>query len=1386
MTATVPPPARRATSPRSRLAPPRRVPATTRAARFLATETGVLVVLSVAVLATIIAHRYGDILPETKLDLLTDPGRFLSRATYFWDPSADLGRIQNQAVGYLWPMGPFFLLGQKLGIPPWLVQRFWLSTLLLLALWGMHAVLRRLDVGTPLTRVVGAAVYAFSPTFLAALIYQSAAQMPVAALPWIMAPLLKRDPDGSTPRGAAWRSGLAVACIGAVNGAAAILVLLVPAMWFLTRRRPISHWRLAATWTLSLLLGMAWWLGPLVLQGRYGFAFTLYTERSNLTTGTQSATEALRGTGGWLSYLVVDGHPLVRGGRAMAIDRSSIIATLLVAGVGMAGLVRRDLRERTWLIATMLVGLVATGIAFIGPLNGFFAEPARTLLDGPLAALRNVQKFAPLVRFALAVGVAHILAVGKVPAWTRIGRSSRAPRLVLVAVLVAVLIPVARSQQAGLSPDGSFKEIPSYWKEAVSWLDEQSDGDHTLLMPSSAFGEYTWGRPLDEPISGLATEPWTVRNIIPLGGTGSARLLDEFDRRLTNRELAGGTAEFLSRMDVKYVLVRNDLDRGRIFSPAPGLVRTSLSQTPGLTMVEAFGPQVGPSLLGDQLTTSFGPLSHADLSAIEIWEVDADVGRVTAYDAAATVAVDGGPDALFPLAEKGLLDGRATVMANSGSTDVPAGAWAVTDATRRRDSSHATVRDYFSYTLDADEDAPDTGKVPDDRLDAELYDQRAVAALQGAGEIRSSSYSLDNTTRFPGTGPWSAFDGQAESAWYPTTARSPIGAWVEARFDEPTTIPSATISRPPSDVARLEKVQITTDAGSKVASFAGNDQVEVTLPAGPTSTVRVTILGAVRAGSGFGSSGISEIALEGVDLSRPIVPVSTRPEFAAVDGPPILVFDRYRVDRTNRLKRDEDAVLDRQFSLDAGASFDLSLTGSPQTGPALDALVAKVRTEAGAVDPGMSVSSVWQGLPAFSGEAAHDNDLTTSWVAAVDDRRPSLTITWPNPVTLSTIRIQGPGFPAEPIGKVALESTNGSRIAEIGADGVGRFAALTVQTLQVRLSAPGEGTLSVPQPQVHGVTEIEFDSPVPPVVALDAARPVILDCGAGPVIEVDGTAVQTQVATTVGDLMSQQPALVIPCDTRLDLATGTHRIRGRSGSAFSIDGATLDPGGRAEPGTQRTTEVTKWATEDRRIDVGAGEAAILATTENANRGWSATYQGEALNPVVVDGWRQGFQLPAGAAGEVKLRFDPGSTYRLLLGVGAVLMLVLVLLSFGRVRSLFGRRRAPAPEHMDPFDTLPLALVVAIAFVVMAALAGPVCLLVPLLLLARRARVLDLVMGAALATAGFMALRSPLGSVQANTGTFSTLAQSAATVAIGALAFGLLRGGREPAGPDDDR
>src|SRR4051794_19041771 len=88
-------------------------------------------------------QRPGTLVADTKIDLYTDPGRFLGDVASAWTPTADLGHVfAGQYGGYLFPMAPWFAAGDALGLPAWIVHRLWLGLVLALAAWG---VVRLLD-----------------------------------------------------------------------------------------------------------------------------------------------------------------------------------------------------------------------------------------------------------------------------------------------------------------------------------------------------------------------------------------------------------------------------------------------------------------------------------------------------------------------------------------------------------------------------------------------------------------------------------------------------------------------------------------------------------------------------------------------------------------------------------------------------------------------------------------------------------------------------------------------------------------------------------------------------------------------------------------------------------------------------------------------------------------------------------------------------------------------------------------------------------------------------------------------------------------------------------------------------------------------------------------
>ncbi|MFI8995955.1 glycosyltransferase [Streptomyces sp. NPDC053542] len=144
----------------------------------------------------------------------------------------------------------------------------------------------------------------------------------------------------------------------------------------------------------------------------------------------------------------------------------------------------------------------------------------------------------------------------------------------------------------------------------------------------------------------------------------------------------------------------------------------------------------------------------------------------------------------------------------------------------------------------------------------------------------------------------------------------------------------------------------------------------------------------------------------------------------------------------------------------------------------------------------------------------------------------------------------------------------------------------------------------------------------------------------------------------------------------LDATPGLTRMSQEDGSALwrvdrrvsrvSIVSGTKS--GAPQAGTAAAPVAVAADPVDAHTKVPAGpEGRVLRLADAADEGWQATLDGKPLKPVTVDGWAQGFELPA-AGGRLDLTHESPLTHTLWMTAQGLLAVVLV------VMALPGRRR----------------------------------------------------------------------------------------------------------------
>jgi arabinofuranan 3-O-arabinosyltransferase len=331
-------------------------------------------------------------------------------------------------------------------------------------------------------------------------------------------------------------------------------------------------------------------------------------------------------------------------------------------------------------------------------------------------------------------------------------------------------------------------------------------------------------------------------------------------------------------------------------------------------------------------------------------------------------------------------------------------------------------------------------------------------------------------------------------------------------------------------------------------------------------------------------------------------------------------------------------------------------------------------------------------------------------VADLYDAEPRLDLTWQTPRVVTSVRLlvdtEGQDF-SDPL---AVTITVGGRSIDAFA-GPGALVPLPPTTatrvsIIVRRTTPMvsvDGVTGLVTPVPVAISEVELGGVSDLVYRPDLTTRSGAVCGLGPGLLVDGEQTQTQVDTTLGAILRGGEVRIEPCGTNpeVTLSAGTHRIT-LTGTGL-VDPVRLAVTGPSSPAATRTSVIGTWDASSRSVQVGAGGPALLRVAESANAGWVATLDGQTLDPVRVDGWQQGWMLPAGAGGTVTLVYAPSRTQQAGLAAGAVLAvlaLLLGLLAPGRgSRWTASTRRWPRP-----------VLVVAAAVVTAGLLLGTVGLL----------------------------------------------------------------------------
>lgn len=1257
----------------------------------------------------------GQTVTDSRIELSVDPTLFFTRSLSVWLNTRDLGHVQSgQFVGYVFPMGPWFVLAKAIGLPMWIAQRLWMGALIGLAGWGTVRLVDELySPRRGVAHLVAGVVFAANPYVI---VFGSRATVSLLAyvcLPWLLVATHRGLAEASRWR---WPAvyGLVLACAGGGVNAALLPWVLLPSAALALYEVALASRALRAAWSfawraaLCTAVGAAWWLVPVLLQARYGSDFLAFLEQPRSVWATTSMSESLRLLGYWIVYVGAGfrgyPQPYVSVAPTYLFDLAVVTATLLVPAAAVWGL-------RSWrgwrygpffgLIAVLSLVVMSAGFPEGKPLEDALSWAYYHVSS--LQFLRTTYKAAPGLALALALlggaGAAALVrwasAAGSRPGGPRISRWALAV-LVAVPVLYALPLFTGRALDARLA-----YEVPGYWRTALADAGRTTPPNfRVMVLPGQLFGWYRWGETVDTIAPALTRRPVLTRTVVRYSDPRSAQLQAAVDDTIQQARLVPSQLEPLLRlMGVGQLLVAADGRTDQSGESGPAEIAGTLNV--GYTQrrrAQAYGrlrpyiPEAGRGGVG---------VLVPDLARYPLRDPGPGIVRVHARGRA--TVLDGDADGVVSLAGAGRLDpqralfyagdlGRAAVR-----SQVRRGATLVfTDSNRRR---------YLLGTRMNSDAGPTLG--PRDRLQDglpayDLFPRRGAAAqtvasytgLRALWSPAATAFAL-----FPEHRASAALDGDLRTSWI-AASQAPRDRFLFLELRRPRTVSAIRVWPHADALGATERIAVSANGGPERVVRLRRGWNTVPVDGRPLRTLKIRVA-AVTAQPFAGRGGLDELQIPGLTVRERLrLPTDLAAAAAGLSlsrNPVDVILERQTADfpfyaggeagsaqAENPLDRvDPEPALDRIVTLPARRTFQVG--GWATVDPAAPDLA--LDTLAG-VPAGWryASSSRFEGRPRNRASSAFDRRPATAWVAdrVAGGPDPWLQVRAPAPFAVRRFRLV-PGGAQYAFPSLVRVEIGGRRFAvPVGADGrvalprSVRGRTLRITVLNARLA---QGAALARLLRAVAIREVAVPGLRPPRPRRQGA--VITPCGSI-LVRAGAAGVRAQATSDLSVLDSGRPLAIRACGVgqTLTLPAGATEVRSPRGglvranllrmtspallplAAPSAAAAIRSPG---ESGTA-------W---QRGVTLAPPGPSWLVLGESYSRGWGAwcrDRQGREHDlgaPVPIDGYANGWAIDSSCRG-ARFAFAPqrwATVSYIASGAGCLALLAVAGFGFLRRRRL---------------------------------------------------------------------------------------------------------------------